>query len=237
MDKGVLVKFDVAVNSKPLTDPSCFAAERWNYKRTANYGCPHFKLDGSKGQETLVPSSVYRSRDGRGVFVVIPDMQPAMQMRLGWSLSTTNGMAFADNAYFTPRILVPFDPVKEGFAPLTVDLTPRRAQDTKSAVPVTAEAGQRLAALMGCVACHSIDGSTLGKVGPSRKGVFGNERRFADGTKARADVAYLRESIREPALRVVAGFDESDTGMPSYEGVITDSQIEALVLYIKSLRR
>ena len=236
MDKGLLVKFDVALGSNPLTDPSCFSAERWNYKRTANYGSPHFKLDGSKGQETLLPSSVYLSRDGRRVFVGIPDMRPAMQMRLGWSLSTTTGIAFADNAYFTPRTLVPFDPVKEGFAPLTVDLTPRRPQETTTTALVTAEEGQRIAALMGCVACHSIDGSTLGKVGPSWKGFFGSERRFADGTKARADEAYVRESIREPALRVVAGFDKSDTGMPSYEGVITDSQIEALVLYIKSLR-
>jgi hypothetical protein len=32
------------------------------------------------------------------------------------------------------------------------------------------------------------------------------------------------------------GFEKSDTGMPSYEGVISDAQIEALVLYIKSLR-
>ena len=88
---------------------------------------------------------------------------------------------------------------------------------------------------MGCVVCHSVDGSTLGKVGPSWKGVFGSERRFADGTKAKADEAYFRESIREPALRVVAGFDKSDTGMPSYEGVINDSQIEALVLHITSL--
>ena len=89
---------------------------------------------------------------------------------------------------------------------------------------------------MGCVACHSVDGSTLGKVSPSWKGVFGSERRFADGTQDKADEAYFRESIREPALRVVAGFDKSDTGMPSYEGVINDSQIEALVLYIKSLQ-
>lgn len=237
MDKGILVKFDSALDSKPLTDPSCFSAERWNYKRTANYGSPHFKLDGSKGQETLIPSSAYLSRDRRSVFVGIPDMRPAMQIRLGWSLSTTNGLAFADNAYFTPRTLVPFDPVKEGFASLTVDLSPRRPQEATAVAPVTAEEGQRIAALMGCVACHSIDGSTLGKVGPSWKGVFGSERRFADGTKAKADEAYVRESIREPSLRVVAGFDKSDTGMPSYEGVITESQIEALVLYIKSLCR
>ncbi len=60
--------------------------------------------------------------------------------------------------------------------------------------------------------------------------------RFADGTTAVADEAYLRESIKEPAARVVRGFDRSDIGMPSYEGVLTDPQIEALVLYLKTVR-
>jgi len=40
---------------------------------------------------------------------------------------------------------------------------------------------------------------------------------------------------REPAAKIVRGFDKSDTGMPSYEGVISDAQIEALILYIKTL--
>ena len=31
----------------------------------------------------------------------------ARKLGSGWSLTTTNGMAFADNAYFTPRALVP----------------------------------------------------------------------------------------------------------------------------------
>ena len=50
-----------------------------------------------------------------------------------------------------------------------------------------------------------------------------------------ADENYLREAIKEPAAKIAAGFDKSDTGMPSYEGVITDAQIEAFVLYLKSL--
>ena len=51
-----------------------------------------------------------------------------------------------------------------------------------------------------------------------------------------ANETYIQQSIREPAAKVVSGFDKSDTGMPSYEGVLTDAQIQALILYIKSLR-
>jgi mono/diheme cytochrome c family protein len=236
MTEGMLLRFDVPLDARAAIYPANFSAERWNYRRTANYGSPHFKLDGSKGQEAIAPSSAYLSKDGRSVFVGLADMRPVMQMRLGWSLATTTGNRFEQNTYFTVRELVRFDPAKEGFAPLAVDLTPRRTLPTATNTPVTAAEGQRVASLMGCVACHSIDGSTLGKVGPSWKGLFGSERKLADGSKTRADEAYLRESIREPALRVVAGFDKSDAGMPSYEGVISDAQIEALVLYIRSLR-
>src|SRR5437667_11481526 len=102
-------------------------------------------------------------------------------------------------------------------------------------MPMTAEEAKRVSELMGCVACRSTDGSTIGKVGPSWKGLFGRLVAFADGTKTVANEAYLRESIREPSIKVVKGFEKSDTGMPSYEGVISDAQIEALILYIKTL--
>ena len=163
-------------------------------------------------------------------------MKPVMQMRLGWSLATRDGAGFEQNAYFTPRELTRFNPAAEGFAPLTVDLTPRAAAVRAAPTPITPEEGKRISELMGCAACHSVDGTTLGKVGPSWKGLFGRQRKFTDGSSLLADENYLRESIREPTARIVSGFDKSDTGMPSYEGVLSEAQIEALVQYIKTLR-
>jgi mono/diheme cytochrome c family protein len=233
-DKGILLRFHVALDPAKAS-PANFSAERWNYQRTANYGSPHFKLDGSKGQEPMTPSSVYLSKDGKGVFIGIPDMRPVMQMRLGWALASDSGATFEHNAYFTPYELVPFDATAEGFEPIAVDLTPRTAPAAGLATPITVEEGQRVAELMGCVACHSADGTTVGRVGPTWKGLFGSERVLADGTKTIANEDYLRESIREPTAKVTKGFG-GDIGMPSYEGVISDAQIEALVLYLKSLR-
>ncbi|HKS38546.1 MAG TPA: DUF6797 domain-containing protein [Verrucomicrobiae bacterium] len=235
MDKGVLLRFDVPLDARAV-NASNFSAERWNYVRTSNYGSPHFKPDGSKGQEAMLASSAYLSIDGKAVFVGIPDMKPVMQMRLGWTLVTQTGARFEKNAYFTPHELTRFDPVAEGFGRLTVDLASRATQVAAVATLITVEEGKRLAELMGCVACHSADGSTLGKVGPSWKGLFGSERELLGGGRAVANEAYLRESIKEPAVKVVRDFEKSDTGMPSYEGVITDEQIEALVLYLKTLK-
>ena len=131
--------------------------------------------------------------------------------------------------------LIRFDPTAEGFNPITVELTPQ----TRAAAPerpVTAQEGKRLAELLGCAACHSTDGSLLGKVGPTWKGLFGSEQMFSDGSKGVADEAYIRESIKEPAAKIVRGYEHSEVAMPSYEGLISDAQIEALILYVKTLR-
>src|ERR1041384_2880908 len=114
----------------------------------------------------MTPSSAYLSKDARSVFVGIPDMKPAMQMRLGWALAAATGAHFQQNTYFTPYELDRFDPAAEGFEPLQVDLTPRSGSAASASAPRTAAEGKRVAELMGCVACHSVDGSTLGKVGP-----------------------------------------------------------------------
>jgi len=234
MNKGILLRFDVALDSQKARDPANFSVERWNYKRTANYGSPHFRLDGTPGQEWLTPSSAYISRDRKSVFVGIPDMKPVMQMRISWALATEAGASFEQNAYLTPYELTPFDSERDGFGQVIVDLTPRTRRIVST--PVTVEEGRKLANLMGCAACHSVDGTTTGKVGPTWKGLFGSQREFKDGEPAIADEAYLRESILDPTAKVVQGFEKSDAGMPSYAGVLTEPQIEALILYIKTLK-
>ena len=77
-----------------------------------------------------------------------------------------------------------------------------------------------------------MDGSTAGKLGPSLLGVFGTRQTFTDGTSRVADAAYIRESLLDPGSHIVRGFAE---GMPSYLGILSDGEIESLVLYIRSL--
>lgn len=234
--EGVLVRFDEPLDRRAAADLESYSAERWNYRRSADYGSPHVSvLYLRKGQDAMPPSSAYVSRDGKAVFIGLPDMREVMQMRLGWTLKTAAGMSFEASAYFTPKALAPFDPVHEGFGPLKVDLTPR-STPAPAAAPVTAEEGQRIAARMGCLGCHSTDGTVVGRVGPSWKGLYGADVTFTDKTKTTADAAYLRQSILDPTARIVAGFDQSDAGMPSYAGVLTTAQIDAIVLYIQSLK-
>lgn len=98
-----------------------------------------------------------------------------------------------------------------------------------SAVPLTpAERGRELAAALGCVACHSLDGSP--GIGPSWQGSYGVVRAFADGSFATVDETYLRNSIREPGSLVVTGYQ--NVMLPA---ALTDAQIADTIALIRDL--
>jgi mono/diheme cytochrome c family protein len=238
MDKGVLLRFDTAVDRKKASDPASYSLQSWHYQRTYKYGSPQLKEDGKPGQDWLVASSAYVSPDGRSVFVAVPGMKPVQQLRIGWSLATAEGRAFEDNSYLTPYELTKFDPKAEGFGEIKIDLTPR-ALVAQAAGPVTIEEGQRLYQLFGCIGCHAADNTSIPKAGPTWIGLFGKPKPVVAGGEkidVLADEGYLRESILNPTAKVAIGFEKGEYAMPSYAGVLTDSQVDALVLFIKSLK-
>lgn len=93
------------------------------------------------------------------------------------------------------------------------------------------ELGKDMYSKNGCAACHSIDGSA--GVGPTFKALYGKNESLQDGTTIEVDENYLRESILIPQAKVVQGFAPS---MPSFKGILTDEEIDALIAYIKSLK-
>jgi len=93
------------------------------------------------------------------------------------------------------------------------------------------EAGGKLYISKACNTCHSIDGSV--GVAPSFKGIFGKTENLSDGSSLPIDENYLRKSILNPQAQVVAGFAPV---MPTYQNVLSDRQIDALIAYIKSLK-
>lgn len=93
------------------------------------------------------------------------------------------------------------------------------------------EAGANLYSSKACITCHSVDGRP--GVAPSFKGRFGKQQKMADGTTVLIDENYVRESILNPQAKVVEGFQPV---MPTYQNVLKDRQIDALIAYIKSLQ-
>lgn len=97
--------------------------------------------------------------------------------------------------------------------------------------PIGPPSGEQLAQVAGCVACHSVDGSQL--VGPSWLGIAGTERPIEGGGTVLANREYLRQSIVDPGVLIVAGF--TDVMPKTFGDTFSDDEINALIDYIESL--
>src|ERR1700733_9418907 len=89
--------------------------------------------------------------------------------------------------------------------------------------------GEKIFAELGCATCHRAD--TQGR-GPNLQGVFGKPVQLEDGRTITADENYIRESILDPGSKVVSGFKPV---MPTFQGLVSEEQLNALVAYVKSL--
>ena len=92
-----------------------------------------------------------------------------------------------------------------------------------------AATGERIFAELGCATCHRTD--TQGR-GPNLQGVFGKPVLLEDGRIVTADENYIRESILDPGAKIVKGFKPV---MPTFQGLVSEEQVNALVAYVKSL--
>ncbi|HRN61167.1 MAG TPA: cytochrome c [Luteimonas sp.] len=91
--------------------------------------------------------------------------------------------------------------------------------------------GEQIAAEFGCVACHAADTSKV--VGPGWGGLYGSSVALVDGSTVKVDDAYLVDSIRNPDAHIAAGYAAGT--MPSYDALLDEAQVEAIVAYIRSL--
>lgn len=235
--EGVLVRFNEMPDEKAVVAPGTWDVQCWNYLRSKNYGSGHYKLDGSPGQEYLAVRSAHLSKDGKAVFLDVPGMSVAMQMQVAWKPLSEKLPTITDMACFTPSKLNPLDLKSEGFAAIDFAELEKLAQPlaASDSREISIARGEHVYSLFGCVACHSTDGSTDGKSGPTWKGLYLSEREFLGRRRGTADDVYLRDAILNPAKEIVKGFDPKDVGMPSYAGILPESDVESLLLFIQSL--
>jgi cytochrome c oxidase subunit 2 len=89
--------------------------------------------------------------------------------------------------------------------------------------------GEKVFAELGCATCHRNDAQGRG---PNLQGVFGKPVQLEDGRTVTADENYLRECILDPGAKRVKGFQPV---MPTFQGLVSEEQVNALVAYIKSI--
>ena len=95
-----------------------------------------------------------------------------------------------------------------------------------------AEQGKVITETKGCVACHNTD-PTAKMQGPTYYKLYGSEVELADGSKVIADDNYIAESIKKPTAKIVKGYNPI---MPTFQGLLSESEINAVIAYIKTIK-
>jgi cytochrome c oxidase subunit 2 len=90
------------------------------------------------------------------------------------------------------------------------------------------DAGKALIDSMGCRSCHQE--GTLQRA-PLLEGLYGRKVQLTDGREVMADENYLRESILQPAAKIVAGYQPI---MPSYQGRVAEEELIQIIAYLKA---
>ncbi len=91
--------------------------------------------------------------------------------------------------------------------------------------------GEKVFSELGCATCHRSDSQGRG---PNLQGVFGHPVQLQDGRTLTADENYIRECIIDPGSKRVKGFAPI---MPTFQGLVSEEQLNALVAYVKSLSK
>jgi cytochrome c2 len=248
--EGIVLRFGQTLDRDAARNAGNYVVQSYDYRRSHRYGSGHYRRDGEPGHDALLVDGVQLGRDGRSVLLRVGRLRPVMQVSVRFSIAAAGGAPLQGEVFATlPKL-----------EPIGVSLTKfhgqvHRAEGGAPPGSVVARAsianGAALFRGMGCAACHSTDGSTRNRVGPSMKALFGRVRELSSPAKkqkkkkrtgkgkdqqepktVRADVAYLRRSILQPAADLVKGYTAV---MPSYAGVLRDEQIESLLLFLRSL--
>lgn len=236
-DGGIVIRFEQELDEATAAQSERYLVKRWNYQRTEKYGSGHFNLDGSVGEEPMPVLDARLSDDKKAVFLSVPNIAEVMQMEVRYDIVSKSGRPMKDVFWFTVNQVTTPDFLADGFSSIDAgDLVydyDTSLVELETQQKPTPENGKEIFMKMGCNACHAVDGNSDGKLGTDLQGIYGTERQFVDGTSAIVDEAYLTESIVEPSKRIVKGYDE---GMPSFLGILSENDIQSIVLFIRDLK-
>ena len=91
--RGMHLTFTQPVEAKDAEDVQNYSIETWNYRRTSNYGSPEVSVKNpdKNGHDKLEVSVAKVSPDGHSVTLTIPELVPAMQVQIKYTLKSKSG--------------------------------------------------------------------------------------------------------------------------------------------------
>ncbi len=96
LKEGVQLKFTAPVDEKSATDPQNYSVERWNYKWTGQYGSDNYSVsDPTKHSpstaDLMLIDKITLSPDHKTITLALPEMAPAMQMKIHFKIKSAEG--------------------------------------------------------------------------------------------------------------------------------------------------
>jgi hypothetical protein len=90
---GVAITFADPLDKASAEDVGNYAARRWNYRWTQNYGSKHYRVSdpAKEGQDDVVVTAASLSADGKTVLLKLEDLRPVMQMRIDLDIKAADG--------------------------------------------------------------------------------------------------------------------------------------------------
>ena len=106
-DNAISIKFNTPINPNSITKDSLFL-QQWNYVDSQNtYGSAEYSVrkPNSIGHDRLKVESIHLSEDRTELFIIAPDILPAMCTHIYGKLKSSDGHGFTLNFYATINAL------------------------------------------------------------------------------------------------------------------------------------
>jgi hypothetical protein len=100
---GVELQFTSPLDEQSATDAENFSVERWNYYWGPQYGSPDLSVlnPRQKGRDLVFIDSLKLSPDKKTLMIALPDMSPAMQMKIKFKIQSADGGVVDQEVYST----------------------------------------------------------------------------------------------------------------------------------------
>jgi sugar phosphate isomerase/epimerase/cytochrome c551/c552 len=104
---GLAITFSQPLDRETAEDPGSYHLEQWNYRYSGGYGSPDLKVSdpAMEGHDEVAIRSATLLDGGRTVFLEIPNLQPANQLSIEYSLRTAAGQPLRQTLVATTHVV------------------------------------------------------------------------------------------------------------------------------------
>ena len=88
---GVNIAFTTELDAAAAAEAGNYSVQQWNYKWSNDYGSGEYKLDGTKGKDSVEVKSAKLSADKKSVFLDLGSVVPVEQMEIKFNVKSATG--------------------------------------------------------------------------------------------------------------------------------------------------